>query len=511
MKLIKAVIYTLCLCFLLYYPASAQSFEKTVQYHGGFTDVTENDWFADSIKEVYEFGLMDGISDNKFDIHSEMKVSQAVTIAARLNSIYTGNEITGSTFDAKWYDKYVRYCKEQGIIKDSTFDSFDRSVMAFEMVTLYSKALPDEFYPRLNNISYVQDVPKDIFFADDVLKFYRAGILNGNDDYGTFLPTSTVTRMRGAVILARVANPENRLHFSLLPQRQNYSLDEALTILSYQAQSETLDGITLISSPIGNVSAAEYRYYLKLFGSNKDKINYSLLSDLSVIQVAKKVNIDISPEDLDKMLNNYYTAKLAYYGNGISYADIIASKNLSDKVFSKLCVTTELVPLTVSKIFSTVEPNTVFEYAQNNDYICVKHILITKDTPNAYSLISDINALVKADEDFDSLIEQYGMDSSMESRPDGMIITKGQSHPSFEKAAFALDENGISSIVRSDYGYHIIKRIPLTNEILSDSPDYSYVSASAALWFFNSECKKAEDMTVFTYTENFDKIVHILD
>ncbi|MBO5218874.1 MAG: S-layer homology domain-containing protein, partial [Clostridia bacterium] len=44
-----------------------------------------------------------------------------------------------------------------------------------------------------------------------IYKFYRAGIVNGTDAYGTFKPDDNVIRAEVAAILVRIMAPENRV------------------------------------------------------------------------------------------------------------------------------------------------------------------------------------------------------------------------------------------------------------------------------------------------------------
>lgn len=72
---------------------------------------------------------------------------------------------------------------------------------------------------------------------------------------------------------------------------------------------------------------------------------------------------------------------------------------------------------------------------------------------------------------FDELMNEYSEDGGLADNPDGYTATPGEMVPEFEQTAFSLEMGGISDVVESSYGYHIILRLPL------DSPD-DYAEAS---------------------------------
>lgn len=94
------------------------------------------------------------------------------------------------------------------------------------------------------------------------------------------------------------------------------------------------------------------------------------------------------------------------------------------------------------------------------------HILITapKDAPEAQDKAARARAeevlaqLQKNPADFARLAKQYSQDpGSAERGGDLDWFGRGMMVPPFEQAAYALKENELSGIVRSDFGYHIIK------------------------------------------------------
>jgi parvulin-like peptidyl-prolyl isomerase len=69
----------------------------------------------------------------------------------------------------------------------------------------------------------------------------------------------------------------------------------------------------------------------------------------------------------------------------------------------------------------------------------------------------EVLAKVKAGEDFAALAKQYSQDTTASAGGDLGFFGKGKMVPEFETAAFALKAGEVSGIVKTVYGYHIIK------------------------------------------------------
>jgi len=76
--------------------------------------------------------------------------------------------------------------------------------------------LPIKALEAINNIAdgALYDVSHD-YRANSIYTLYRAGILTGNDKYGTFNPNSTILRSEVAAIVTRMANKSLRKTFTL--------------------------------------------------------------------------------------------------------------------------------------------------------------------------------------------------------------------------------------------------------------------------------------------------------
>lgn len=98
-----------------------------------------------------------------------------------------------------------------------------------------------------------------------------------------------------------------------------------------------------------------------------------------------------------------------------------------------------------------------------SDYIgnkgaTVQHVLIMNNTEKGdpLEIVNKVLHKAKAGEDFVQLMKEYNEDTGEEEV--GYTFAEGEMVSSFENAAFNLDIGEISSVVESDYGYHIIKR-----------------------------------------------------
>lgn len=73
---------------------ASAAFEKVNTYNNNFSDVAASSWYAENVKSAYELGFMNGKSEGKFDPNGNVTVAEGITMAARVNAIYNGKEIT---------------------------------------------------------------------------------------------------------------------------------------------------------------------------------------------------------------------------------------------------------------------------------------------------------------------------------------------------------------------------------------------------------------------------------
>ena len=102
----KKYLFAIIASALLLSPCVFADFEKNADYTDGqFSDVTENEWYASSVKDAYEFGLMNGNSNTTFNPAGTLTVAEGITITSRIHATANGKEIPDA--EGEWYEKYV--------------------------------------------------------------------------------------------------------------------------------------------------------------------------------------------------------------------------------------------------------------------------------------------------------------------------------------------------------------------------------------------------------------------
>lgn len=180
---------------------------------GQFADIDETLWYGyDRDKPIalaYEYGLMQGTGAAAFNPGGNVTVGQAVTIAVRVHSIYHSGSAQ-FTEVVPWYQVYVDYAVDKGIISSRDFSDYSRPATRAEMAYVFAHALPaGEFKDRDTGIS-PPDVPSSAPYSSFIHLLYTSGVLMGSDSAGTFNPNNPITRAEASAIISRVILPETR-------------------------------------------------------------------------------------------------------------------------------------------------------------------------------------------------------------------------------------------------------------------------------------------------------------
>ena len=192
-------------------------FPKVNSYkQGQFWDVSASAWYTKNVASAVEFGLMNGLETGAFNPNGNVTVAQAVTLAARIHSIYTkGSANFKQTPGTQWYTVYYDYCYQNGILTASYHrDIANWTITRAQFAEIFAKALPAEALSAKNTVNRIPDVPSSEPYAKAVFTLYRAGILTGNEN-NQFQPTKAITRAQVAAIASRMADSDLRMSVTL--------------------------------------------------------------------------------------------------------------------------------------------------------------------------------------------------------------------------------------------------------------------------------------------------------
>ena len=193
-----------------------ENFKASRNYNNDFQDVKDADWFAANVKECYQLGLIDGMTAETFAPEETLTVAQATKLAACIHRIYVEGEADFPQTDP-WYVSYCDYLETYGVIGGTWWDEYyNQPITRLDFAQILEKALPEVELEAINMVDAgdIPDVHIYDFDAAVIYKLYRAGVLVGSDDEGTFHPNSTISRSEAAAIITRMVLPEYRLSVS---------------------------------------------------------------------------------------------------------------------------------------------------------------------------------------------------------------------------------------------------------------------------------------------------------
>lgn len=172
------------------------------------------------------------------------------------------------------------------------------------------------------------------------------------------------------------------------------------------------------------------------------------------------------------------------YGSEEAYLEAIADGGMDEAFLYKLNKISCLYNNTFAKLYGStggeLPDEEVVYYAELYGYMRAKHVLLSFDETTTDEdkqamrdtldgLLDNLEAADDKEALFDHYVAEYGQDPGMESFPDGYTFASGEMVSAFENATYSLRNYGISGIIETDYGYHIIMRLPLGAEHLTTS------------------------------------------
>lgn len=215
-----------------------------------------------------------------------------------------------------------------------------------------------------------------------------------------------------------------------------------------------------------------------------------------------------------------------------AYEGYLGEQNVSRAQFDHM---SELALLS-EKVFTTLygedgadyPDEDVEKYAVDEGLMAAKHILLmTVDASTGEALSEEEAAEKKEDIDelydqlsqveddpealeelFDELMKERSEDTGLIMYPDGYMFTEGGMVPEFEDTVKSLDEYGLSQPVQSDYGWHIILRLPvdLDGAIMDVNGEASTVRLAAANQAYAALLAQTTEEAEVVWADGFEEL-----
>ncbi len=160
-----------------------------------FTDVPEGAWYYEAVKQVYEAGLMNGVTDTLFDPDGTMTRAMFWTILARASGVDTDGGAT-------WYAVAQQWAVENGV-SDGT-DAMG-ALTREQLVTMLWRLNGE---PVVNYLITTPDANQISPWALEAMKWAASTGLIEGDENGNLTPTATCTRAQAATFLVRYLTTE---------------------------------------------------------------------------------------------------------------------------------------------------------------------------------------------------------------------------------------------------------------------------------------------------------------
>lgn len=194
---------------------------RNIYINNQFSDVNEAAWYGTKqqavIKKAFELGIINGMGNGTFKPDSNLKISEAVKMAAVVHSTFNGDDASFGLTGKPWYQGYVDYAISNGIISANAFKDYNAYATRTQMAYIFANALPAAELQQINTINSIPDVTNSTANNSFIYSLYRAGALTGDAGTRAFRPDHKISRAEAAAIITRIALPNNRQHFEILP------------------------------------------------------------------------------------------------------------------------------------------------------------------------------------------------------------------------------------------------------------------------------------------------------
>ena len=189
-------------------------------------------------------------------------------------------------------------------------------------------------------------------------------------------------------------------------------------------------------------------------------------------QEAEELGIEVTEKDVDKEVEKFIDSR--FEGKRDAYLKALKDQGFTEEQLRETLRASVLAQKLFDEVTKEIEvtADEINQYYQANqasygtpESRVVRHILITEkkgdevDYPASKTEADRIYEELTNGADFAALAKAESDDPSAKQNSGKLTITRGQTVPEFDKAAFELKQGTISQPVKTSYGYHVIEAL----------------------------------------------------
>ena len=201
--------------------------------------------------------------------------------------------------------------------------------------------------------------------------------------------------------------------------------------------------------------------------ANKLLINQAKLDSVEVTEQEVQTQLDARIERILSYMNGDIEQFEAYYGQSIGavkeqFREDLRNQLLTERMRSQIMANVSVTPSEVKDFFHSIPTDSLPYFSSEVEIseIVMKPEVNATEKQEAIDQLEEIRAdIISGETDFPTMAETYSMDGSARLGGDLGWASRGKFVPAFEAAAYKLEDNEISQVVETEFGFHLIQML----------------------------------------------------
>ncbi len=193
-------------------------------------------------------------------------------------------------------------------------------------------------------------------------------------------------------------------------------------------------------------------------------VHYARIDSVEVTDDEVNAEIDKRMDQILSMMNNDRKMFQEFYGQTVSemreqVKDDMTRKLLGDRMQQQIITSVEVTPSEVTAYFNAIPKDSLpyFNAEVELAEIVIYPTVNKEEREKAVAKIEGIKKQLAEGADFAELARKYSDDGSGRTGGNLGWTSRGSFVPEFEAAAFQLENNEVSDVVETEFGFHIIQ------------------------------------------------------